>query len=279
MLIDHQRPVPLSWLDKISLSDDKKALAQRYYDVTCELAERTVGDIFEYQATPGLTNLDEVAQLWWLQAKEGSLTSTLASLPATLVTGVAGVLGGTPIESARTHQGKLAHVSASGHGLNIPLNAASALALAVGIAGVASGFAPLLLAAGLAGPLLTATPLLVQAFGDTNAPVHEMAHAMQFLVLGDLVKRGTLDASDMVAIQNDQGPTGYLWGGDSEAAVRKAEVSGESDALFEVLLERCQQRLEQRYGPESAPRQAEAQAILEDHRDWVKQRLTTKGQA
>ncbi len=104
-----------------------------------------------------------------------------------------------------------------------------------------------------------------------------MAHAMQFLVLGDLVQKGTLDASDLVAIQNDQGPTGYLWGGDSEAAVRKAEISGESDALFEVLLQRCQHRLEERYGPESATRQAQAQAILVEHRDWVKQRLTTKG--
>ena len=107
-----------------------------------------------------------------------------------------GALSNVPIEGATVKEGKLTEARATGHSLNPVLNVASAVAAAV-----AFTLAPPLAVVGLAGPLLTASPLVAQRFGDTNAPVHEMAHAVQFLLLGDLMNRGMIDPSDMVAIQ------------------------------------------------------------------------------
>lgn len=260
--------IPLSRLDKISLSDSKESLAQRYYETTLGLAQRCDIQGFAYHASPGLSNLDEISKLWMLQAREGKWTDTLASIPATAFTGAAGALGGTPIEGAEIQNGRLVGASATGHGFNPVLNGLSAIALGIGVSGVAGQFSPLMIALGAVGPLLTAAPLLVQATTSANAPVHELAHAMQFLVLGDMLNRKILDSSDLVAIQNDQGATGYLWGGQSERAAREAETSGDPSPLFEVLRERCRERLAHR------PQQlSQAETLLDAHAEWVKQKL------
>lgn len=265
--------MPLSWLDRVSLSDQKEATAQRFFEVTKELARRCQGENFEYHSDPGLTNLDEVAQLWWLQARHGDMAATAASVPATALTGAAGVLGGTPIEGAEIRHGQLEKAVATGHGFNPVPNGLSAVSLALGVSGRAGMFSPLLLALGAVGPLLTAVPVAMQAAGDGNAPVHEMAHAMQFLLLGDLVRKGVLDSSDLVAIQNHQGPTGYLWGGDTEAAAHHAEVTGKADDLFEVLRKRCLHRLDSRYGAEAGAKKQVAAKILGEHQEWIEKQL------
>lgn len=261
--------VPLSPLDRLSLSSKKESMAQRYYQTTVALAQRCNVDGFEYHSTPGLSNLDEIGKLWMLQAREGNWANSVASVPATALTGAAGALGGTPIEGAQIKGGKLVKATATGHGLNPFVNALSAVALGIGISGAAGGFSPLMVALGALGPLLTAAPLLVQATTDSNAPVHELAHAMQFLVLGDLLNRKILDSADLVAIQNDQGATGYLWGGESERAAHAAETSGDPSLLFEVLRKRCRERLSDR------PLQmGQAEALLTAHEEWVKKTLS-----
>ena len=266
------RQVPLSIWDRMSLSDSKEDLAQRYYDTTRALAERCQIDGFEYHPTPGLSNLDEVGKLWMLQARQGSWTNTLASIPATALTGAAGVLGGTPIEGVTVRQGKVTGATATGHGFNPMLNAASALSLALGVSGAAGQFSPILMALGAVGPLLTVAPLVLQSTSDLNAPVHEMAHAMQFLVLGDLVNQKILEPTDLVAIQNDQGRTGYLWGGETEEAAHQAESTGDPSKIFAVLRKRCREHLSERY-PHSKDRLQKATSILNKHEKWVTEQL------
>jgi hypothetical protein len=269
--VNSSPPAPLSWLDKVSLDQSQTRLADKFYGATRELAQRCNVDHFEYRSGPGLTNLDEVGKLWWLQIRHGELGQTLKSIPATLFTGLAGGLGGTPVEGARIKKGKVTQVSAVGHGFNLGVNLLSACSLGLGLAGVAGPLAPVLMALGAVGPLLTLSPLLLQATKQGNAPVHEMAHAMQFLVLGGLVNQGLLTAQDLVAIQNDQSKVGYLWGGKTEEAAHIAERSGDLGPLFETLRTRCRDRVQKRY---SDPARAEqVDAIISQHKKWVTQRL------
>lgn len=265
--------VPLSLADRISLGAEKKELAQAFFSVGRELAKRVTGDPdrFEYHKSPGLTNLDDSASLWALQAKHGDKGTTARSVPVTMLAMAAGALNNVPIEGATVEGGRLVSVKATGHGLNPLLNAASAVA-----AGVALTIAPPLAAVALAGPLLTASPLLMQRFGDTNAPVHEMAHGMQFLLLGDLLNKGMVDASDFVAMQNDTGPTGYLWGGETEKAAHAAEKDGDIGPMFEVLRKRVAERLEERHSLAAGPLIEDAHRVLATHERWMTEALAAR---
>lgn len=186
--------IPLSIADRLSLNSEKKQIAQAYFEVGRELARRVTGDSdgFRYKSTPGLTNLDDSASLFALQARHGDGATTARSVPVTIAAMAMGALSNVPIEGARIENGQVTEARSTGHSLNPVLNIASAV-----VAGVALTLAPPLAAFALAGPLLTATPLVAQRLGKTNAPVHEMAHAMQYLLLGDLVNRGMLDASEI----------------------------------------------------------------------------------
>jgi hypothetical protein len=261
------------------LTPEKTRLAQAYYQVCEELAGRTLGSpqAFQY-SNPLISNLPDVARLWSLQARHGGLGTTLASVPATLLSGVAGTLGGTPLEGATITDGKLTGVQAHGHGFNLAVNAASAVALGLSVAGRASSFRPLLAVLSLAGPLLTTAPLVAQRFGDGNAPVHEMAHSLQYLLLGDLLNKGVLDSRDLVTIQNTVDPhTGYLWGGRTEAAAHYAETTGDPSKIFQVLREGASLHLQQRYGSAAKPRLEALQKNLADNETWIKKRLTNSG--
>lgn len=266
-------PLPLSLADRISLSPSKKQRAQAFYAVGRELARRVTGDPerFEYRRTAGLTNVDDAVSLWSLQAKHGDAATTAKSVPVTLLAVAAGAVNNVPIEGATVEGGKLVSVKATGHSLNPLLNAASAVA-----AGVALTLAPPLAAIALAGPLLTAAPLVVQRFGDTNAPVHEMAHGMQFLLAGDLLNRGLVDESDLVAMQNDADSTGYLWGGETEKAAHAAETTGDLAPMFDVLRKRVAERLEERHSLAAAPLVEEAHRVLDGHEAWMTRELAAR---
>jgi hypothetical protein len=252
----------------MSLSQSQQDVAQLFYQVGRELARRVTGnpDAFHYQPSHA-SNVGSTFKLWALQARHGDLGTTVRSLPATLGAAALGAVGNTPIEGARIHDGKLVEARASGHGFNLLLNAASAVTF-----GVVGTLVPPLLPFVLLTPLMTAVPLVAQKVGDTNAPVHEMAHAMQFLLLGDLLNHGHIDASDLVHIQNDVKKSGYLWGGKTEEAAHAAETTGQVEPMFDVLRERVSDRLEEKHGVGN-PLVGEALQRLDDHQKWMTREL------
>ncbi|MDQ7824841.1 MAG: hypothetical protein RDV48_18730 [Candidatus Eremiobacteraeota bacterium] len=264
-----EQHLPLSFADRISLTSGKKQVAEAYYQVGRELAKRVTGDAdhFRYEGV-GLTNLDEAASLWSLQAKHGDVATTLRSVPVTVTAMALGALNNVPIEGAKVEGGRLVETHASGHNLNPLLNIASLVAAGVSFAMV-PGFAPLALAA----PLLTAAVLAVQRFGSTNAPVHEMTHGIQFLLAGDLLNRGMIDESDFVAIQNDTNAIGYLWGGETEKAARASETTGDIKPVFDVIRKRVAERLEERYSMGAQPVIEQANKLLDGHQDWMTREL------
>ncbi len=267
--------IPLSGVDRWTLSASKKRTAQAYYQAARELAEQVVGDerAFEYRDA-GLTNADEIVDLWAQQARYGDRGETVKSLPISVALGAVGAIGGTPIEGVKVVKGELTKALATGHGWNPIMNAFSGICLVGAVASLVTGMAtfaaPLLGGLAVAGPLLTfASPVLSQRFGNLNAPVHETAHAMQFLLLGDLLNQGCIDSRDFFEIQNDaDGCSGYLWGGATEKAAHHAETTGDPSLLFETIRQQGTAHLLERYG-ENTPKVARLHERMDFHEQWI----------
>lgn len=259
-----EQVVPLSFMDRASLGKyasgfSKQAAAQVYFEIMRDLAEELLGSRSKATySNINVTNLHKVISLWNQQRAHGSKLKTALSLPASLVLGFIGGVQGAPIENARLEgEGKdtrLKDVSATGHGANVVGQLISAAAIMTAMATGVATMGPLLalFGIGMLAPTGAVAPLLRQRFGEANAPVHEMAHSIQFLTLGYVLRAGIIDAQDYYDIQNDMNVIGYLWGGktESEGAIA-AEKGVAVKPIFDTLRTLGKKHLEKRYKGEA----------------------------
>ena len=259
--------VPLSFIDRATLGQERQVLAQTYYEISRDLAEEVCGtpDAAKFKNV-NFSNLPDVLSLWLNQARYGKGSDTLWSIPVTLLATLLGTIGGTPIEGVSIKGGKVVGSSASGHGMNLLVSG-----------GVAAGF--MLLGtpatAALAGLLLGGYSGITNlAKKDLNAPVHELVHSIQFLTLGKALKDEIIDTQDFFEIQNDVNSKGYLWGGETEEATHKVEGSGEIGPIFETMIRLGDAHLKRRYPQEN--RAARFATCVRGVRDQIETRFKSR---
>ncbi|MBX3469240.1 MAG: hypothetical protein KF878_20390 [Planctomycetes bacterium] len=279
-----EQVIQLSAFDRLTLGKyadgvSKQVMAQAYFEAMRDLADEVLGDASKAEfSNIDVTNIHRTASLWWQQARHGKLGATLGSVPATTMAALLGALQGTPIENAvvSSRTGQLERVSATGHGANVAGNSLIAMTMA-GIAyGMMAGALPATGGLGIALlPLISAAPLLRQRFGQANAPVHELTHALQFLTLGHALRKGVIAPRDFYAIQNDAGKSGYLWGGRTEAATVKVELGHDLMPMFDALRTLGEAHLAKTYGdPDRVQQYTRA---VDEVKQRVRQRFAGRG--
>ena len=269
--------VPISLMDRTTLTIEKIQQAQRYYEAAQYLSAHFAGAANVKYGSAFFGNFDEVIRLYWQQLKAGRFGDKMkAGLNPVMWSAILiGSLANTPIESFTLEKGHVSEVRATGHGAgvgNIAFGTAIAYGLgtlALGMGGLSIGSVAALLGATIAVGASVGGPIaatLLQLKKGQHKPAHVLVHSMQYLVLGLALKNGYIEEdADLLAIQNKISVLGYLWGDKTEhEGTIPAEEESHLDPVFKTLVGNASAFFRKRY-----PDPAKAESMSTRFADYV----------